>query len=46
MENFPNLDSHLDAIVTQNGKFMVTDFHVGFPQKGHIGGTARQIAAV
>jgi hypothetical protein len=33
MENFPNFDSYLDAIVTQNGKFMVTDFHLGSRKK-------------
>ena len=29
IENFPNLDSHLDAVVTTHGKFVVRDFHLG-----------------
>ncbi len=29
IENFPNLDSHLDAVVTKDGKFAVQDFHLG-----------------
>jgi hypothetical protein len=29
IENFPNLDSHLDAVVTPEGKFVVKDFHLG-----------------
>jgi hypothetical protein len=30
IENFPNLDSHLDAVVTQDGRFVVKDFQLGF----------------
>jgi hypothetical protein len=33
IENFPNLDSHLDAVVTQDGKFIVKDFHLGSRKK-------------
>jgi hypothetical protein len=29
IENFPNLDSHLDAVVTPDGKFVVKNFHLG-----------------
>lgn len=29
VEGFPNLDSHLDAVVTPDGKFVVKDFHLG-----------------
>jgi len=28
IENFPNLDSHLDAVVTPDGKFIVKKFHL------------------
>jgi hypothetical protein len=29
IENFPNLDSYLDAVVTEDGRFVVKDFHLG-----------------
>jgi hypothetical protein len=29
IEHFPNLDSHLDAVVTPDGKFIVKNFHPG-----------------
>jgi len=35
IENFPNLDSHLDAVVMPDGKFVVKDFHLG-PHKRRI----------
>jgi hypothetical protein len=34
IENFPNLDSHLDAVVTPDGKFIVKDFHLSPGKKG------------
>jgi hypothetical protein len=32
--HFPNLDSHLDAVVMPDGKFIVKDFHLGARKKG------------
>ena len=29
IENLPTLTSHLDAVVTSDGKFAVKDFHLG-----------------
>jgi hypothetical protein len=29
IENFPNLDSHLESLITPDGKFVVKDFHLG-----------------
>lgn len=29
IEDFPNLDSYLDAVVTEDGRFVVKDFHLG-----------------
>ena len=29
IENFPNLNSYLDAVVTEDGSFVVKDFHLG-----------------
>jgi len=34
IENFPNLDSHLDGVVTPDGKFIVKDFHLSPVKKG------------
>jgi hypothetical protein len=31
IENLPDLDSHLDAVVTADGRFVVKDFHVSSP---------------
>jgi hypothetical protein len=33
LEHFPNLDSHLDAVVTPDGKFIVKNFHLASPKK-------------
>jgi hypothetical protein len=34
LDHFPNLDSHLDAVVTPDGKFIVKDFHLASSKKG------------
>jgi hypothetical protein len=34
LENFPNLESSLDAVVTPDGKFVVKQFHLGSRKKG------------
>lgn len=36
IENFPNLDSHLDAVVTPDGKFVVKDFQLGSRKKARL----------
>lgn len=35
IEDFPKLDSHLDAIVDKDGKFKVTDFQLGHAPSRH-----------
>jgi len=42
--HFPNLESHLDAVVTPDGKFIVKDFHLASPKKS-ISGEAQNILA-
>ncbi len=36
VENFPNLDSHLDAVVMPNGEFVVKDFELGSRKKDRL----------